>query len=428
MSDVNEEMKSTAFFAIKSAKERFGQDLDYSTQSITRLENLLGHIYWGFSNHTKDEGENGVIFNTAIIWGSYLGEYMRLIWGGTWVVKGGVDPVISIDSIEFSPISMVYQKITSQPDYSLEDYLMEAKRIIDSTAVVAKQAPPLQTLPVQAQAVPAKSLQAESIDDISELRAEIPVIQADKPRSFDKRLLFGLAGVGGILLLALAFIIVYKIINAGGTPAYGLVPTLTGSDPAGIGLVVSSTATPTSTDTQTPTVTLPPTYTPRPTDTQTPTNTPNLTETQIAGFTPTETQTPVPATPTRRPTNTRTPTTPTDTHVPSTEIPPSTWTPHPPTNTPVPIVLQSCSVDPNSVQAGFNTPLSFTANFSAPGYGFSAQIQADNPGQSGCSGSDTNNDGTASCDGSSGQLLPATKVNVLFTSSVGDCTASFSSP
>ena len=330
MSDVNEEMKSTAFFAIKSAKERFGQDLDYSTQSITRLENLLGHIYWGFSNHTKDEGENGVIFNTAIIWGSYLGEYMRLIWGGTWVVKGGVDPVISIDSIEFSPISMVYQKITSQPDYSLEDYLMEAKRIIDSTAVVAKQAPPIQTLPVQAQAVPAKSLQAESIDDISELRAEIPVIQADKPRSFDKRILFGLAGVGGILLLTLAFIIVYKIINAGGVPASGLVATSTGSDPAGIGLVVSSTATPTSTDTQTPTVTVLPTYTPRPTDTQTPTNTPNLTETQIAGFTPTETQTPVPATPTRRPTNTRTPTTPTDTHVPSTEIPPSTWTPRPP--------------------------------------------------------------------------------------------------
>ena len=89
MSDVNEEMKSTAYFAIKSAKDRYGQNLDFSAQSIPRLENLLGHIYWGFSNHTKDEGENGVIFNTAIIWGSYLGEYMRLMWGGKWVVKGG---------------------------------------------------------------------------------------------------------------------------------------------------------------------------------------------------------------------------------------------------------------------------------------------------------------------------------------------------
>ena len=429
MSDVNEEMKSTAFFAIKSAKERFGQDLDYSTQSITRLENLLGHIYWGFSNHTKDEGENGVIFNTAIIWGSYLGEYMRLIWGGKWIVRGGVDPIISIDNIEFSPISMVYQKITSQPDYSLEGYLMEAKRTIDSTAVVPKPAPPVQAQPVQPQAVEAKSLEAQSIDDIGELRAEIPIILDDKPRTFNKRVLFGLAGVGGILLFTLAFIIVYKLINAGGTPASGLVATSTGSDPAGIGLVISFTATPTLIDTQTPTVSLLPTYTPKPTDTQTPTNTPDLTETLIAGFTPTETQTPVPATPTRLPTNTRTPKTPTDTHIPSTEIPPSTWTPQPPTATqPPPIVLESCAVDPNSIQAGINTALTFTANFSGPGYGFSATIQADYPGHSDCSGTDNNGDGTASCSGSSGLVPGSTKVDVSFSSPVGNCTASYSTP
>ena len=417
MSDVNEEMKSTAYFAIKSAKERFGQDLDYTTQSIPRLENLLGHIYWGFSNHAKDEGENGVIFNTAIIWGSYLGEYMRLIWGGKWVVKGGVDPIISIDKIEFSPISMIYQKITSQPDYSLEDYLMETKRTIES-AVVHPEPPQQQPQP---QPVP---------DDLRQLQEEVPIIESTIPRRIDKRILFGLAGIGGILVITLAVIIGFKLIKPSGLPAIGLEATVTSSDPAGALEETLASATYSLTDTRTPTVTLFPTYTPRPTDTQIPSNTPDLTKTMIAGFTPTETQTPVPATPTRLPTNTRTPKTPTDTHVPSTEIPPSTWTPRPsPTATePPPVVIESCSIDPSNVPAGFNVTLTLSAQFSAPGYGFDALMEGGYPEQTGCSGTDTNGDGIATCNGNSGLLPSSTKVNVTFRSSVGDCTASYSSP
>ncbi len=86
MSDLNEDMKNTADFAIRSAKERFGLVLDFSDPSITALESILEKIYWGLSG-TPDEGSvKGLIYNTAMIWGAYLGEFMRVKWGGTWVL------------------------------------------------------------------------------------------------------------------------------------------------------------------------------------------------------------------------------------------------------------------------------------------------------------------------------------------------------
>src|SRR4030042_3937938 len=100
MSTINDEMKATAEYAIKAAEQRFQQELDYSEQSIATLDNILEQIYWGFSFHPKDEAEGGLIYNTAMIWGSYLGEYLRLKWGGTWTLKGS-DRIISITNIEF---------------------------------------------------------------------------------------------------------------------------------------------------------------------------------------------------------------------------------------------------------------------------------------------------------------------------------------
>ena len=324
---------------------------------------------------------------------------------------------------------MVYQKITNQPDFSIEDYLTEAKRTIDNAESkrIFDSAETKKTIDTAV----VKPTEPQSVsDDLRELQAEIPIIPEDKPRSFNKRILYGLAGIGAILFVTLAVIIGYKIITAGSSAAHGVGPTITSSVPTNtLGVTVAIIA-PITTETQIPTITLFPTYTPRPSTTPVPSITPNLTKTLGAAFTPTGTQTVLPPTPTRTPTRTRTPVTPTDTHIPQTEGPPATITPRPtPTATePPPVVIESCSIDPSTVPPGFNISLTFSVNFSAPGYGFTSKIQANYPDQSDCSGTDTNGDGTASCNGSSGLIPGSTKVDVIFSSSVGDCTASFSSP
>jgi hypothetical protein len=109
MSDVNGEMKAAADYAIRSAKESFRQELDFSDLSIEKLNRLLDQAYQSFSSMPMDEKTKNAKYRTANIWGSYLGEFMRKQWGGTWTLKGA-DRLLTIKNIEFSPIRFVYQK------------------------------------------------------------------------------------------------------------------------------------------------------------------------------------------------------------------------------------------------------------------------------------------------------------------------------
>ena len=408
MPNINVDMKSTADFAVKSARERFTQELDYSDQTIPMLENITTQIYWGFSSRDKDAREDGLVYNTAMIWGSYLGEYMRRKWGGSWVIKGS-DPVISINDLEFSPINLVFQKMTTHPEYSLESFISKAGKKIVPAIITAQP-----TLP------PANNI-----------KQPIKLISSEKstqPRTLDRRLIIALAGIGGLFLVTLVCVIGYTMVNAGGMSAIGLF----GSDPGSntVALIEKNTLTPTTFYTNTPDIppTLLPTYTPKPSSTLLPTQTPLPTFTQTASLTPTEILPTV--TPTRTPAPTRPTRTPTNTPFPATEVPPPTKTnpPPPPPTEPPPPVLSSCEISPSTVPAGSNTPITFIAHFSAPGYGFSAEIQGSFPGQSACGGTDTNRDGTAECNGSSGLLPSSTKVDVKFSSPIGNCTASYSAP
>jgi hypothetical protein len=363
------------------------------------LENIVTQIYWGFSSRDKD-AKDGLIYNTAVIWGSYLGEYMRQKWGGTWVLKGS-DPTISIKNIEFTPIALIFHKITDHPEFSLESFLTEAGKRIPPRVVASQPTTPP---PV----------------NIRQPKKLISSKKLEQPGKIDKRLLPALAGIVGLLFVVLIVIFGYRMIKAGGTSAIGLFTPDSHPSPVPLLATITDTATPYETSTPFQTPTLLPTYTPKPTLTLIPSRTPLPTDTPTASFTPTEM-------PSSTSTRTRVPTRPpTDTSAPSV-VAPSTPTPQPPPPTaPPPVVLQSCSIDPSTVPIGTNVTITFIAQFSAPGYGFQAVVDS-NYGQSGCSGTDSDGDGTAYCDGSSGVLPAGATVNVTFTSSVGDCVAGYSS-
>ncbi|MFZ2098296.1 MAG: hypothetical protein WAV05_16825 [Anaerolineales bacterium] len=430
MPELNEEMKQTAEYAIKSARDRFKKELDFSEQSIIVLDNILTKIYWGFSGRTDNVGEGGLVFNTAMIWGSYLGEYMIFKWGGKWILKGA-DRLISINNIEFSPIKLVYEKITDHPELSVEDYINETKRIIYTSVIN----------PQNAQHISKKTEQ---------LKEQIPVKPTKKPVTINKRSIYIIAGFLGALAIIAVGIMGYVVIQTGGLPAFGLPEEITATDTTTPTQEVLLTATQEYTATPLPSATQLPTHTP--TETPLPSLTPSLTYSQVPSLTPTGTLTPFIPTntllPTRsptstsaRPTSTRKPPTytpvppsntpvhPTNTSAPPTNTSaPPTNTPVPPTSTPVPVVVVSCQVNPSIVPAGNNVTITFSVRFSAAGYGFTAVNPHDYPGQGGCSandGDDGSNDGVASCNGSSGLLPSSTIANILIKTSVGDCTVSY---
>ena len=400
MSKINDLMKASSDYAIIEAKERFGQVLDFSEESIVKLESILEQVYQHFANLTKDEETNKAITDASVLWGSYLGEYIRVKWGGTWIGKGS-DRLVSITNIKFSPINLVYQKITSHPEYSVEIYLNETKRIIYSSVLYPQKSQYLSENIGQPQ------------EQVSEKQSKLPVV-------LDKQLLFSIAGIGGVLLVIAVFVIVYINMKPGHTSASGLL-TSTISPNTDVSVKKTLvTATNFSLTTQNSTVTPLPTYTPRPTLTPRPSFTPYTTSTQIAALSPTATQKSHITKPTLAARMTST------AHPYQSPVPPQA----PPPTEPPPVVLVSCEIDPFTVPVGNTVTITFIAHFSSnsTGYGFTATgFNPQLPGQSGCDGVDTDGDGLAFCDGSSGILPDATTVSVTLSSSVGDCIASYSS-
>jgi hypothetical protein len=126
----------------------------------------------------------------------------------------------------------------------------------------------------------------------------------------------------------------------------------------------------------------------------------------------------------------------------STQVPSPTTIPFYPTNTPTPtqlptptatesepVVIESCAIDPFTVPVGYNVQITLLVHFSSniPGYGFNSTFDPNYPQQSGCDGTDDDGDGVAFCLGSSGILPDSTTVHVTFSTSVGNCVASYSS-
>jgi regulator of extracellular matrix RemA (YlzA/DUF370 family) len=393
MAEINDEMKEMADYAVKSAKDRYKKDLDFSEQSIIILDNILTKIYWGFSGRTDDGGESGLVYNTALIWGSYLGEYMIFKWGGKWILKGS-DRLVSINNLEFSPIKLIYQKISDRPQLSVEDYINDTKRIIYTSVVN----------PQNVQHISQKT---------ERLREQISVTPIKKSIGVDRRTIYIIGGIVGALVIIAGCIIGYSFLRSSGIPAIGAIKTSTSTNTQAPTQVLP-TATLASSDTPIPTVTPLPTYTAQPTETTIPTFTPSLTYTELPSSTPTDTETPIP-TNTPRPTFTR------------------TYTPVPPPNTPVPptvppVVIVSCDVNPSIVEPDINQRITFIVQFSAPGYSFTAHNDSGYPGESGCDGTDNDGDSVAYCDGMSGEIKPNTRVDVQITSSVGNCSTGYNSP
>ncbi len=419
MPDINEEMRLTADFAISTAKERYGLVLDYSEESLSMLDDILEKIYWGFSSHSRDEGEGGLIYNTAIIWGSYLGEYMRLKWGGTWLLNG-TERRVSITSIELSPITFVFQRITDHPEYRVKNYVLETKNLIYTSVIHPKKT----QFVAESAGQPATPVPAKPV-------TPTPVVAKPprKPINIDRRTVYIAGGVLGLLFVLTICIVGYTLVSSGGLPAFGLFAAATRTSTITASPTVMNSPTISFTDTPIPTATELPTYTPRPTQTTRPSSTPLPTDTPIPTWTPTET--PVPTDtyappPTRAPTDTTAPT-----QVPPTKPPATaTNTPRPPTPTtppPSPEIV-SCGVNPSSVPSGSLTSLTFSVQFNVTGLGMNVSgFNPSWPGQAGCS-ADAGGSTGVSCGGNSGALPPGTSVTVTIQTPIGSCQVGYSTP
>ena len=124
--DLGAMMAGYARAAAELARSEFQQKLDFSSDSIDALDEIL--VLVGESPEIDLDFE-------ARLWGSYLGEVLRLRYAGSWemtLYPGGVAavPAIDVRGSRLFPLMKVYRRLTMGREEDLRSfYTMVTERL-----------------------------------------------------------------------------------------------------------------------------------------------------------------------------------------------------------------------------------------------------------------------------------------------------------
>jgi hypothetical protein len=116
--DFDYAMQVVAKEAVKRAKAQYKVDLDFSSSSIDRIEEMLGRIH---EDHLKKPLTEKELSLQSIRWGAYIGEVLKKFEPGKWrrgseKVGPGTMPVVFESALEAFPCSWAYKRIADGPD------------------------------------------------------------------------------------------------------------------------------------------------------------------------------------------------------------------------------------------------------------------------------------------------------------------------
>lgn len=111
-------MEGYAQAAAELARTQFGQKLDFSSESIDSLDEILVLV--------SESPELDVDFEVRL-WGSYLGEVLRRRYAGVWEMTpypGGVAAVPAVDlrGSRLFPLMKVYRRLTEGEEEDLRTF------------------------------------------------------------------------------------------------------------------------------------------------------------------------------------------------------------------------------------------------------------------------------------------------------------------
>ncbi|HTH42561.1 MAG TPA: hypothetical protein VL498_05320 [Terracidiphilus sp.] len=116
--DLGAMMEGYARAAVELAGSEFGQKLDFTADSIDSLDDILVRV--GESPELEMDFE-------VRLWGSYLGEVLRLRYAGSWEMTqypGGVAAVPAVDlrGSRLFPLMKVYRRLTEGEEEDLRTF------------------------------------------------------------------------------------------------------------------------------------------------------------------------------------------------------------------------------------------------------------------------------------------------------------------
>lgn len=125
---LNAMMRAYAAEAVRAAGSEYGKKLDYSTDSVTLLEEILASL--------TSVPESDLEWLTKL-WGSYFGEIFRRRYDADWtmsVYPGGqfAVPTLEIGGSRIYPLLKVNRRLTMGAGESLTGFLEMALKRLDA--------------------------------------------------------------------------------------------------------------------------------------------------------------------------------------------------------------------------------------------------------------------------------------------------------
>jgi hypothetical protein len=116
--DLGAMMEGYAKAAAELGRSQFGQKLDFTSESIDGLDDILVRV--------GESPELDVDFEVRL-WGSYLGEVLRRRYAGTWEMTqypGGVAavPAVELRGSMLFPLMKVYRRLTEGEEEDLRAF------------------------------------------------------------------------------------------------------------------------------------------------------------------------------------------------------------------------------------------------------------------------------------------------------------------
>ncbi len=133
---VSDMMQAYAQDAVNFARDNFRVDLDFSEQSLRHAEHMLSGLHAALPkgivakvfNHGPSQEQ---IWQMAKMWGAYVGEVIRMRWGGEWSLESQAQPggviTLHVRGTEIYPPVKVYKRLTHGSEDNLWHYYQVLK-------------------------------------------------------------------------------------------------------------------------------------------------------------------------------------------------------------------------------------------------------------------------------------------------------------
>jgi hypothetical protein len=120
-------MTDSAKDAVNTSKQEFDVELDYSEQSVSKVDDLLLSFLDRFQAQVL---EDKAIFTLCNMYGAYVGETFRGIAGGNWLFDE-TNPqapsiFLAIGEQTYAFAGICYERLVNNSETSVKDYFDQA--------------------------------------------------------------------------------------------------------------------------------------------------------------------------------------------------------------------------------------------------------------------------------------------------------------